>query len=226
MPKYRRYQDYVIRDGRLVGEFEQMYRDFDDPWNESTAEVFASEKAVGLNLLARLAARHGVRRVLEVGCGFGHYSARIQGLGLEVIGLDISETAVRTARERHPGVDFRVGKLDDHELIASCQPDVIVMAEVTWYVLEPLRAFLDFARKELAHTYVLHLLTTYAPGVQKYGADYFTDLTGLKNYFGMHYLESGEVHSPAGGARTWFLGTWSGDAERAWQAPLPSGAGT
>ena len=28
MPKYERYQDYVIRDGRLIGEFEQMYRDF------------------------------------------------------------------------------------------------------------------------------------------------------------------------------------------------------
>lgn len=33
--KYQRYQDYVIRDGRLVGEFEEMYRDFDDPWGQS-----------------------------------------------------------------------------------------------------------------------------------------------------------------------------------------------
>ena len=30
MKKYDKYQDYVIKDGKLVGEFEQMYKDFDD----------------------------------------------------------------------------------------------------------------------------------------------------------------------------------------------------
>ncbi len=32
MKKYSKYQDYVIKDGELVGEFEKMYQDFDDPW--------------------------------------------------------------------------------------------------------------------------------------------------------------------------------------------------
>ena len=31
LTKYSRYQDYVIKNGRLVGEFDEMYRDFDDP---------------------------------------------------------------------------------------------------------------------------------------------------------------------------------------------------
>jgi len=59
MPKYSKYQDYVIRDGKLVGEFEQMYRDYDDPWEQSARERFASEKAVALNLLAKLKAEGG-----------------------------------------------------------------------------------------------------------------------------------------------------------------------
>ena len=57
MPKYERYQDYVIQDGRLIGEFEQMYQDFDDPWHQTVHEQFASEKAVGINLLSRLKAK-------------------------------------------------------------------------------------------------------------------------------------------------------------------------
>jgi hypothetical protein len=89
------------------------------------------------------------------------------------------------------------------------------MAEITWYVLNQLQAFLEFLRTELPQTYVLHLLSTYPPGVQKYGADYFTDLPGIKRYFGMKYLESGEVHQSEV-TRTWFLGTWSGDCETAW----------
>lgn len=26
------YHDYVIKDGQFIGEFNEMYRAFDDPW--------------------------------------------------------------------------------------------------------------------------------------------------------------------------------------------------
>ena len=220
MSKYKRYQDYVIRDGRLIGEFEQMYRDFSDPWHESTSEEFASDKAAGLNLLARLKARHGVRRVLEIGCGFGHYSARIAALGLTTVGLDISTTAIERARSLHSSVEFLVGKLDDYDTLRKQRPDVLVMAEVTWYVLDHLKTFLEFTRCELPTAYILHLLSTYPPGVQEYGVDFFTDLAGIKKFFGMEYLEAGEVRFENGGARTWFLGTWNRAAQIAWNAPV------
>ncbi len=218
MPKYERYQDYVIRDGRLIGEFEQMYQDFDDPWHQTVHEQFASEKAVGINLLSRLKANHGVHRVLELGCGFGHYSARIAAVGLEVIGVDVSATAIEKAQNQHGrSVEFAVGSFGDFATIARAKPDAIVMAEITWYVLEHLPEFIDFFRLELPNAFLLHLLATYPPGIQKYGTKWFTSLAEIKNYFGMKYLESGEVHR-AGAARTWFLGTWSSDAEEAWNA--------
>ena len=42
-PKYPKYQDYVIKNGKLVGEFEQIYQDYEDPWHQSKEE-WASEK--------------------------------------------------------------------------------------------------------------------------------------------------------------------------------------
>ena len=30
-----RYQDYVIKDGKFIGKFEEMYQKFDDPWHQS-----------------------------------------------------------------------------------------------------------------------------------------------------------------------------------------------
>lgn len=33
--KYPRYWDYVIKEERLVGEFDEMYKDFDDTWHQS-----------------------------------------------------------------------------------------------------------------------------------------------------------------------------------------------
>ncbi len=216
--KYPRYQDYVIRDGRLIGEFEEMYRDYSDPWHEATLEQFASDKAVGINLLARLKAHHEVKRVLEVGCGLGHYTGRIADLGLEAVGIDISPTAIATARRRHDRAEFVVAGIDQHEIFGRYRPDVIVLAEVTWYVLDHLRGFLDFMRAELPDAYLLHLLNTYPPGVQKYGTEFFTDLAGIKRYIGMLWLESGEVHGE-GGTRTWLLGTWNRKALEAWSSP-------
>jgi len=69
------------------------------------------------------------------------------------------------------------------------------MAEVTWYVLPQLKKILQNLQKHRADIdepiYLIHLLTTYADGVQKYGSEYFTDLDGILSYFGLNYLECG-----------------------------------
>lgn len=216
--KYERYQDYVIKNGRLIGEFEDMYKDFADPWKQSTRERFASEKAVALNLLQGLKATFGSSRVVELGCGFGMFTASAAELGFEAIGLDVSETAVKKGKERYPGVDLRQADFADFDLLRELAPDVIILAEITWYVLDHLVAFKQFCRDELPDTMLVHLLMTYPPGEQKYGADFFTNLTEIKNFFEMHYLESGEVYVELGGQRTWFCGTWKPEKRDAWLA--------
>ena len=30
-----KYQDLVIKDGKFVGEFEKMYQQFEDPWDQT-----------------------------------------------------------------------------------------------------------------------------------------------------------------------------------------------
>lgn len=217
-PKYPRYQDYFLRDGKFIGEFEEMYRDFEDPWHQTTRERFASEKAVGINLLQRLKFIFGSKNVVELGCGLGHYTDRIARAGFEVTGLDVSETAITKARRSHHRPNFEVANITDFELIAGLKPDIIVMAEITWYVLGHLQAFRDFLRCDLPDTFLLHLLVCYPPGVQQYGTDYFTDLEGIKQSFGMTYLEWGEVHFDGGERRTWFLGTWRSEKQELWSA--------
>ena len=64
MKRYEKYQDYVIKEGKLVGEFEQMYQDFEDPWEQSEREKFASEKAVHVNLIESLSCGS----VVELSC--------------------------------------------------------------------------------------------------------------------------------------------------------------
>ena len=206
-PKYASYQEYVIKDGKLVAEFEEMYQDHGDPWEQSTRELGASEKVIGLHLLKKYQAK----RVLEVGCGFGHYTQQICSLGIEAMGIDISPTAISKAQRRHPDCCFEVGELMDLDIYRDFQPDCIVLAEITWYILDELDEFLIFFRAELPSTRLLHMLTVYPAGVQKYGADKFTDLPGILAYFGAEYLEWGVVTSAdmGGCSRTFFLGQFT-----------------
>ncbi|NCI49057.1 class I SAM-dependent methyltransferase [Sediminibacterium roseum] len=211
--KKTRYQDYVIKDGRLVGRFEEMYRDHTDPWHQSSREIFSSEKAVGINLIQRLQRNMYIQKAVELGCGFGEYTARIARTGLQTHGLDISETAIAKARERHAGMlstgrlNFSVARFDDFDFLASYKPDIIVMPEITWYVLDDLAGFIQFLKEKLPDTFLLHMLMTYELGVQAYGKNYFTNLEEILLFFNMKYLESGKVNLITGGSRTWFLGT-------------------
>lgn len=66
--------------------------------------------------------------VLEIGCGWGDFSAWMASRGAQVIGEDFSDVAVQTARARHTGVRFNVGDIENiahpnraFDLVVSCE---------------------------------------------------------------------------------------------------------
>jgi SAM-dependent methyltransferase len=208
MTKYCRYQDYVIKNGQLVGEFEEMYRDFQDPWEQTTREEFAAEKSIALNAIEAL----NSKTVLELGCGLGRFTKRIKALGTPlVVGMDVSATAIEKARSEIPECTFEVGDILDYEIYERYKPDVIVMAEISWYVLGKLEKFKTFLREKMPETFLIHLLNTYPDGEQKYGQEFFSDLPGILRYFDMNYVEYGSVHKPFHGNcdRTYFIGRYA-----------------
>lgn len=204
--KHTRYQDYVIRDGKLVGEFEELYRDFEQPWEQIERERWMPEKAMALNFIARQKAARRVSRVLEIGCGLGEFSKRISDLGCDVCGVDVSATAISKARLRHPALRFEVGDLLCRPLIEEFRPDAVVLAEISWYVLDKLKPFVELLKALDAGCFLLHMLTVYPPNQQKYGNSYFTNLREIKNFFNLNFLEWGEVSTEdlSGCSRTYF----------------------
>ena len=50
-------------------------------------------------------------RALDLGCGTGVLCALLAEHGIQASGIDLSEGMVRVARERHPGLDFRVADM-------------------------------------------------------------------------------------------------------------------
>jgi ubiquinone/menaquinone biosynthesis C-methylase UbiE len=58
----------------------------------------------------RQLARDGPR-VWDVGCGPGHVTAFLAGLGLQVAGVDLSDGMVAQASKRHPDLEFSTGSM-------------------------------------------------------------------------------------------------------------------
>ena len=198
-----RYQDFVIKDGKLVGKFEEMYQHFEDPWEQSTRELYCYEKTIGLEIIKN----NNLKKVLELGCGHGHYTRKIKNFASTSIGVDISETAINKAKIIYPECEFIVSDITNPNLYVDV--DCIMMIEITWYVLEKLEIFKNIISKHKGVSF-FHTLNTYPPKIQKYGVDYFTNNEEIMKYFSdvIDIEEYGSLHKTKndGSIRNYFYG--------------------
>ena len=192
------YQDYVIADGKLIGDFEGMYENFEDPWHQSSEDhIYDSRRQIAINFCNRLRKKHEVSKVVELGCGFGHMTENLRKNKFDAIGTDISKVAIEKASKIYPESKFIQLNFNNFDKLFALEPNIIIMAEITWYILEDLDEFLkqlkNYAKNSKKPTFLIHLLATYEPGTQKYGADKFTNLDEIIKYFNLEYLEYGFV---------------------------------
>ncbi|HEY8505171.1 MAG TPA: methyltransferase domain-containing protein [Gemmataceae bacterium] len=90
----------------------------------------------GASLVELLAPRPG-ERVLDLGCGTGHLTARIAEAGCEVVGLDHSPEMLARARAAYPALEFVPGDARD---FAFDRPfDAVFSNAVLHWVREPER---------------------------------------------------------------------------------------
>lgn len=104
-----------------------MYRDYDNPWDQTEREQNVTDKYIALKWIQDL----GVERVIEIGCGLGHFSNQIVNIGVETLGIDVSSTSIQKARVMFPQCKFQVGDILDVDIYKEFKPDLIIMAEVT-----------------------------------------------------------------------------------------------
>ncbi|MEO3810442.1 class I SAM-dependent methyltransferase [Sphaerisporangium sp. B11E5] len=79
-------------------------------------------------MLAAFAASVPPGPVADLGCGPGHITALLHGLGRDAFGVDLSPVTIDLARDAHPGLRFEVGSM--HELPL---PEGTLAGAVSWY---------------------------------------------------------------------------------------------
>lgn len=135
-----RYQDYVIRDGRFIGRFEEMYRESTEiPWHQDQ-----TVRAIFSDITVAIIRKCKPESLLDVGCGLGFMAERLRteipSLA-RVVGLDVSETAIVKAATMFPEIEFRAGTIGAD--LGGERFDVVVSKDVLWYVLDDLPAYLS-----------------------------------------------------------------------------------
>lgn len=173
------YHDYVFKDGKLVGKFEEMYQKVEDPWHHGEAIEIHYDMMLTL-LNHHKIGKYAAGTVLDIGCGKGAFTARLKkslNNDINVIGIDIAPTAIRKAKEKYSdlGINFIVCdiKKEYKQLpIPSSGIDLIIISDLMWYVLPVFGDICQEIKNYLKDEGHLMVNQTFYPSEeQKYGKE-------------------------------------------------------
>jgi len=105
--------NFMLQQSASYFNFDEVANSYDSWYGDRRGAIYDRlEKKLIANFLAT--GTEG-RKLLEIGCGTGHWSRFFSQLGFEVTGLDISEAMINIARQKNiPNVSFHMG--DGHLL--------------------------------------------------------------------------------------------------------------
>ena len=133
------------KDGKLsfVGDFENLYLEDDDPWEQS-----GKGKSDEMRLFYQLSRKQLIEVVAkytkpgsiicEIGCGSGHVTNLLHDhfSNCSVSGCDISTSAIHQAHLKFQNLSFFHHDILEKPLDISA--DIIILSNMLWYVLHDL----------------------------------------------------------------------------------------
>ncbi|MDI9341624.1 MAG: class I SAM-dependent methyltransferase [Sediminibacterium sp.] len=170
------YHDYVIKDGKFIGKFDEMYAECNDPWTQSTQPNKYSRMAGIIHLK-----NFNIKSVLECGCGLGYYADWIKR-ETDIIpkSIDLSAVAIEKAKALFPDLDFEQANIstDLHKFKAY---ECVMLSEIVWYILPDLKNLFEVLEKDFKGKYLM-VNQVFYKGTQKYGTEFFTNLNEFIAY--------------------------------------------
>ena len=133
-PVARHYQVGTIGE-RILDALEKSGKDRDrlTPLDLAPVDEFHIRGREATEELARVAELDASTRVLDVGCGTGYLSRKLEDRGASVTGIDLSEEMVRIARSKHPDITFRVDSCSE---LASLESDAFDLAVANYVLMD------------------------------------------------------------------------------------------
>ena len=128
------YHKYVFdeKNRKFIGDFEKMY------FNEETGNYDSWYQDDSTNLTKRISlsilSNFNFNEVLDLGCGKGAFTHMLKKENNCVIGVDVSETAIKKASSRYPNIKFICSDIQNFLAKNKEAYDLIVIGEVLSYL--------------------------------------------------------------------------------------------
>ena len=144
-----KYQNFVIKNGKFIGKFEEMYRKISDPWNllKKNNKTKNLNYQVIYNYCEQIQIRSSKKlTTLEIGCGFPQISYELYLKKFKVYGTDISKTVIEKSKIKYPKIknNLFVSNFLNFSLYEKLKPDIIILSDISWYVLPDLKRFIKW----------------------------------------------------------------------------------
>jgi len=103
MAKYHKYV-FDIEKRKFIGAFEEMYQnetiEIFDSWHQDDTRQL--QRKIDLAILED----YNFNKIIDIGCGKGCLTHMLKKKNNTFIGVDISPTAIKFAKERYPDIEF------------------------------------------------------------------------------------------------------------------------
>ena len=113
------------------------------------------------------------------------------------MGIDISETSIKKAKEKYPDMSFEVNNIEN--ILDYSKYQSFFFSEITWYLLEDklLDRVFEKMKNNLSGKFFIHNLVFYK-GQQSYGNNYFTNLKEFLEFCPFKLLTKVEIDNVDG----------------------------
>jgi len=173
----------------FVGDFEALYQNDNDPWNQSGKDgeisyYYAHSRKRLVDQLKKI----NPDSLLETGCDLGYTTKIIQKSlpDCNVVGMDISRTAIVKAVNLFPNLDFITEDIGSANFNSDTKYDVVILNQLLWYVLESLSETFENCFSILNPNGRIIISQAFLQAPQKYGKDICDGFDGLISYLSDH----------------------------------------
>lgn len=146
------YHQYVFDAAKrlFVGNFEQMYKNEEsehfDSWHQEDCTL------LNVRMSLTILDAYQFSSILDAGCGKGVFTHLLKKKNNDIVGIDLSHTAIQKAQTAFPQIDFRVLDAQRIESIGRTF-DLIVVMEILSY-LEDWQAFLERCSRMTSYLFI------------------------------------------------------------------------
>lgn len=188
------YHDYVFKNGKLIGQFDEMYHHSKEiPWHQDKTanQVFVD---LDIAILKHFLPHFNIQSICDLGCGLGYVSARLHAElsphidGLDVTGIDVSSAAALQAQTLHPHLAFfGVDILKDEIAQWEGGFDLLYIKDVLWYVCPDADQFIHKAKTLLKEGGGIYMLQSVPDRQEYFGSDLFPSTFSIAEFLSEHF---------------------------------------